>query len=152
MSVFSCDVDDSDAPVCAGDEELSLLLQSEESIFRSVSTGFCFATLCFPTAAAGFVAVVVVPVFILLFALVCRNRVCCTGALEVMGTRLLPEYVGSACTFVIFDIYFDLFAGSFLLTFVLFECDIAMRIVDQVLLHIIKTIITRRMLSACNTF
>ena len=80
MRVFSCGIDDfdcgADAPVCVGDEELSLLLESEESIFRSTSTGFCLIAFCFATAAFDFVVVGVVPTLILLFALVCKKRRC----------------------------------------------------------------------------
>ena len=72
MSVFACDVC---ALVCGADEELSLLPASEDSIFLSTSTGFIFVTFGFPTV-VDVDADVDDPSLILVFAFVCRNRVC----------------------------------------------------------------------------
>lgn len=105
VSVFGCDIDPfvcgADDPVCV-DEELSVEPASEDSICRSTATGFCLSIFCLEGVTVDFVAVGVVPALILVFAWVCKKRDCCVGALIVMGTRWLLEYVAIVVTFVMF--------------------------------------------------
>ena len=91
-------------------------MSGQASIVRSTSRGFRFTTfdcivfvLLVPFLEFEFFAVldirideivVDVPPSLVL-AVVCTNRVCCSGTLDVMGTRLFPVYGISVGAFVI---------------------------------------------------